>query len=697
MVSAFKRSCRPPIENAMSTSARWYRISLFHFYVACVIAGGAALIGALAIVGRNEPFAGSYPVAFAILVVFLAIGELRPLKWLRRNEGGEVTVSWTFAFAILLIASPLAALSTLALASILGDLSSRKPVSRSLFNGAQVTLSLAAGGAVLGAFGQRTALLGPNGPTLVWLPVVTLAAMTIFLLNGLFTCIVLALHQKAPLWPTVRRGVVLNMSIDGMLLALSPVFVVVARYSLLLLPLLIVTAWAVYRSAQLALAHQHEATHDQLTGLPNRRLFKEQAENAIMEAQQRNHSVAVMILDLNGFKEVNDRMGHHIGDLVLQAIGDRFSGASRSTDLVARLGGDEFAVLARPLESVAEAEKIAARVLETLRQPCTVQGLPVSLSASLGIAVYPQHGSDFGALLRNADVAMYRAKQTNVRVSTYSNERDRHNHGRLGLLTELLTAIENDDLRLQYQPKVDMQTRRLVGVEALVRWQHEQRGLVYPKDFIPLAEHTELIEPLTDFVLRAALKQCASWRDLGFEIPVAVNVSARNLHDLRFPARVRHLLEEASVLPTQLEIELTENTVMGDPVRTVSVAAELRAMGVRLSLDDFGTGYSSLATLRDLPVNSIKIDKSFVAAMATERGDTAIVRATIELAHSLGLETVAEGVEQMVVWEMLREFGCDTAQGFLISRAVDPHGVIDFLILATPSGAHLIETTGLVG
>jgi diguanylate cyclase (GGDEF)-like protein len=636
-----------------------------------VIVAGVLTAAGLGLLHGSGPLAGPNPAAVALLTAFLVTGELRPLKWLRRQvQGGEVTVSWSFAFAILLMASPIVAVAALTGASLVGDLTNRKSFQRALFNAAQVTLSLAAGAGVLVAFGQRDALLRPDGPGPGWLVAIVLAATAIFVTNGLLTCMVIALHERLRVRPLIREGLWLNLSIDGILLALGPVLVIVADYSLLLLPLLLTIVLAVYRSAYLALARQHEASHDQLTGLPNRRFFREQVEAALAEAGHGHAGFAVMILDLDGFKEVNDKFGHHLGDDVLRQVGVRFTETSRPHDLVARLGGDEFAVLA-PLEpGGAGAADIAAGVLAALAQPCVVQGLPVALAASIGVAVYPAHGEDFSTLLRHADAAMYDAKAADTAVYVFSDEAVPAAYDRLDLLAELLSAIDAGQLVVHFQPKVDMRTQLMVGVEALARWQHPKLGLVAPNDFIPLAEHTELIEPFTEFVLERSLAHIADIHRAGYPLPVAVNVSARNLHDIAFTALVQTLLDTMSLPPSALEIELTESTVMVDPARTVVVVSALRAMGVRVAIDDFGTGYSSLATLRDLPVSAVKIDKSFVSEILRDDGDAAIVQATIDLAHRLKLVTVAEGVENVDTWTRLLAFGCDAVQGYLTGRPI---------------------------
>ena len=412
---------------------------------------------------------------------------------------------------------------------------------------------------------------------------------------------------------------------------------------------------------------RHLALHDALTGLPNRTLFHERVERAVKSIRP-DRSVAVLLVDLDRFKEVNDTLGHDHGDELLKVVADRLSGALREGDTLARLGGDEFAVVLTDLPYRAAAAETAARLHDALRRPFGLRGIAVELDASVGVALSPEHGHDVTTLIQRADVAMYDAKRTQARVSTYSTERDPYSPARLSLLGELRRAIENDELVLHYQPKVSVEGDRVTGVEALVRWQHPQHGLLQPDQFVPLAERTGTIAHLTHWVLDAALRQCAAWRLEYPELTVAVNLAAANVLDVGLPAMVSEQLAEHGLPGHALECEVSEHTVMSDPQRVCEVLAALRALGVRLSLDDFGTGQASLAYLKKLPLDEVKIDRAFVTSMADDDGDAVIVRSTIDLAHNLGLDVVAEGVESESVLEALVDLRCSSVQGFYLSR-----------------------------
>ncbi|HEX4777349.1 MAG TPA: EAL domain-containing protein [Acidimicrobiia bacterium] len=422
------------------------------------------------------------------------------------------------------------------------------------------------------------------------------------------------------------------------------------------------------------------ATHDALTGLPNRTLLRDRVEQAVRATHRTGRHVALMLLDLDRFKEVNDTLGHHHGDLLLQQVGPRLSAALRDSDTVARLGGDEFVVLVPDVASPTDATAIAEKIASTFDAPFTLDGVALDVDTSIGIAITPDDGDGFDQLLQRADVAMYVAKESHVGVNRYNPEHDAHSPTRLALLGELRRAIEDpDQLILHYQPKADVTTRRIVGVEALARWQHPTRGLVAPNDFIPAAERTGLIKPLTHRVLTIALAQARRWADAGVELRVAVNVSARCLLDLDFPTQVRALLDEHGVDATMLELELTESTIMSDPGRALEVLTSLHDMGVLLSIDDFGTGYSSMAYLKELPVDELKIDRAFVTGIADGGSDAAIVRSTVELARNLDLCVVAEGVETERVWNQLVQLGCDVAQGYYLSRPLPAEDLLAWL------------------
>jgi diguanylate cyclase (GGDEF)-like protein len=414
---------------------------------------------------------------------------------------------------------------------------------------------------------------------------------------------------------------------------------------------------------------EYRALYDDLTGLPNRTLFRDRIEEAILAARRVDASAAVVLLDVDRFKEVNDTLGHETGDQLLVELGGRLRDLARASETVARLGGDEYGVLL-PTGSVDDATQLAARIHAALEEPFVLGELPLEVAASIGVVAYPDLGVNVDTLLQHADVAMYVAKESHARTAVYDPEQDTNDAARLALAGELRRAIENHELVVYYQPKADLASGRIVGSEALVRWQHPDRGLVPPNEFIPVAERTGLIKPLSRYVLAAALAQCAAWNNDGHDLHVSVNLTIPDLLDLDLPDRIAGLLAETGVRSEQLELEITESTLLADPFRVRDVLNRLNEMGLRLAIDDFGTGYSSLAYLKRLPVQTIKIDRSFVMAMDESRSDATIVRSTIDLGRNLGLDVVAEGVETQEAWDALRRHGCTLAQGYFISRPV---------------------------
>jgi len=427
-----------------------------------------------------------------------------------------------------------------------------------------------------------------------------------------------------------------------------------------------------------AAEREHTALHDSLTGLPNRLLFGDRLSHAVSAAQRDPAAFSILMIDLDRFKEINDTLGHAIGDLLLQEVGARLQGALRPGDTVARLGGDEFALLL-PSAGSEEAREIAERTLATLRESFPLPNVTVSVDASIGIVTYPTHGLDADTLMQRVDVAMYLAKGQGGGGTFYDPARDPYDPARLALAGELRRAIEQDELELHYQPKFDTRTLQLGGVEALVRWRHPERGLLGPDEFIPLAEHTGAIRGLTQLVLRKATHQLAAWQADGLDLSVAVNLSVANLLDHGLVDDIAAILEQEGAPAERLELEITESMLMSDPERAKELLKQLTAMGIRLSIDDFGTGHSSLAYLRRLPISEIKIDRSFVRHLAVDDGDAAIVRATIELSHSLDLKVVAEGVEDARSLELLRELGCDGAQGYHLARPAPAADLNDLL------------------
>jgi len=423
------------------------------------------------------------------------------------------------------------------------------------------------------------------------------------------------------------------------------------------------------RRKQAEEALQHQALHDPLTDLPNRPLLLKRIAEALLEDEQVRGGMALLMLDLDRFKEVNDTFGHQCGDQLLQQVGCRLSRAVSTAATVARLGGDEFAVFL-PSADEASVQLVASALSTALEEPFLVEAYPLQVEVSIGAALYPAHGIDPLTLLRRADVAMYTAKRAHRGYALYDARQDQFSPYRLALLGDLRKAIATHELRLYYQPKADLKTGLVYSVEALLRWQHPTHGFIPPDQFIPLAEQTGLIGPLTHWVVETAVQQCRRWLDGGLDLSVAVNLSMWNLRDASLPDTIAGLLTKYRVPPRFLCIEITESAVMGDAEHTLQVLNRLFALGVRIAIDDYGTGYASLSYLKHLPADELKIDRSFVQHMAENRADQAIVQSTVNMAHSLGQRVVAEGVEDQATWNMLVAFRCDIAQGFYLSRPV---------------------------
>ena len=427
-----------------------------------------------------------------------------------------------------------------------------------------------------------------------------------------------------------------------------------------------------------------QALHDDLTGLPNRACFFDRAEQALRNAARDGSYTAVLLFDLDRFKEINDTLGHKYGDRVLREIGPRIHSVMRSADTLARLGGDEFCVLLSRIDGVGRAIDVAQRVVDTLEAPFEIDGMMLVVEASCGIAVAPNNGDNADVLLQRADVAMYVAKNSHGSIVAYNDGLDVNTPDRLAMLGELRTAIAEQQLELHYQPQAHLGNGQVRAVEALVRWKHPTRGLFPPNEFIPMAEHTALIKPLTTWVLNDALRMRRRWLDdPSLDVPdalrVAINLSTRSLLDDAFPSEVVEALERWNVPPHLLQLEITESGIMADPPRARRLLDDLAQVGVTLSIDDFGTGYSSLAYLKNLPVNQLKIDQSFVSHMRHDPNDAIIVRSVIDLGRNLGLETVAEGVEDHDTWSELSALGCDSAQGFFLARPMEAENFVVWL------------------
>ncbi len=440
-----------------------------------------------------------------------------------------------------------------------------------------------------------------------------------------------------------------------------------AGLALLCLGLLRTVKGASSRLKDQAAQNEHQALRDTLTGLPNRALFNRLLDAALVGCP-RGGKVAVLLMDLDRFKEINDTLGHYNGDLVLERVGERLRTVLREGDTVARLGGDEFAMLLPEVSAPEAVINTAARVHRALEEPFTAGGLTLKIEASIGIALYPEHGEKGGALLRSADVAMYAAKKAHTGHALYAPDQQQYSPARLGLVAQLSRAMDQGELVLHCQPKARFSTGAIEGVEALVRWDHPQRGLLFPDEFIPVTEHTQMIRPITIHVLETALERVRAWQGMGLDLSVAVNLSTQILLDLGLPDEIERMLSRVGAPPEKLVLEITESAIVYDPRRAQTVLQRLSDMGLKIAIDDFGTGYSTLVSLRQLPVSAIKIDKSFVMGMETDESDAAIVKSTAQLGHNLGLQVVAEGVETPAAWKKLDELGCDFAQGYYLSK-----------------------------
>jgi diguanylate cyclase (GGDEF)-like protein len=655
------------------------RSSLFR-YVMAVSGAGFVAFAAFMVVGDLSPI-WTKPGRFVLLLALLFIGEVKPVIMTRRGgQGGEISISTPFVFALLLTCGLPATLLGLAVSSTVTDVMRRKPWFKVTFNAGQYVLSLAGSAGVLYLVSSNRIFAFAGPQALGDLALVLGAGMVFFLLNNLFPAIAIALDQNIRAWSVLRRDFTYQTFSAGALVVTAPVVYVAADTSLLLLPILLLPALAVQWSTQMSLTNEWQSLHDSLTSLPNRTLFHQHVSESLAEG----HPGAIMLVDLDHFKEVNDTLGHRTGDKLLIEVGARLQSELGTTATVARLGGDEFAMLIPHVDDD-EALAVAERVRSSLHTPFVVEAFMLSVEASIGVAVYPHDGEDSGTLLRCADVAMYVAKESRKGCERYTPERDQHSRHRLALMGQVPGAIAGRQLILHYQPKLDLHTGRIVGAEALVRWQHPHLGLLPPGDFVPLIERTVHIAPFTYHVIEVALEQLALWQERGIDLRLAVNVSVSNLLDSGFAPRVEELIKAAGVDGSLLEMEITESTIMADPARAMSVLEELAALGISLSIDDFGTGYSSLSYLKQLPVDTIKIDRSFVMNMATDADDERIVQSTVGLAKNLGLTTVAEGVEDIVALEMLRSLGCDLAQGYFIARALPPEALLEFIDTSRPS------------
>jgi diguanylate cyclase (GGDEF)-like protein len=670
-------------QDARNSVRSAHRPRLLTAYLAAVIAAGLAVLAAA---GHDVRVTDLWAMphgqqlALATCFVLVVLGELRPVIGSHVHDPMGVALSATFVFPVLLHFGLLPAALLHAVATVVAGVVEKKAWWRTLFNVGQYTLSVTAGWAVLAALAVHPSLTHPWTPTtLAQLVLVAAVALACFGVNDLLVATAVGLISGQSPWTALLSDLRFQATVSAAQYGLGPLVVVLMQHAPAYVVLTLLPMYAIYRSAAASRRSEHQALHDDLTGLANRAMLVLQAEQAIEEALRTGEPCALYLLDLDRFKEVNDVLGHPVGDQVLRSVATRLEGAVRPDDLVARLGGDEFAVLARGVPDAARAVTIGERLLTALDAELVIDGQLIDLEGSIGVAMVPDHAAEYEVLFSRADVAMYLAKADRAGVEVYDPRRDANSASRIGLISGLRHAIEHGELELHFQPKTRLDDQSVCGVEALVRWNHPLRGLVAPDEFIPVAEQSGLMHRLTEVVLDLALAQVRLWREAGMEVPVAVNVSFRDLLDTTLAGRLHDLLTRHGVPAQLLTLEITERVLTADMERARLTLQALRDLGVRLSLDDFGTGWSSLRLLRELPLAEIKIDRSFVSRAAVVEEDAVVVRATTRLAHGLGLHVVAEGIETAVTWSAIAQMACDSAQGWHIARPMPSRAATSWL------------------
>ncbi|MER6947025.1 EAL domain-containing protein [Nonomuraea sp. NPDC000554] len=642
---------------------------LWAFLAGVIAIGCTALVVAMLRLDLADLLELARGPLFWVLAVLVILGELRPVMVSSASAVGGTYPSTMFTFAVLLhFGLPVAVLMQ-AVGVAMNGVVTRRAWHRVMFNIGQSTLALTAATVVLGLFGIVPSPAEPWVPKGSDLLAIALAGVAYFATRAALVCGAVALHERRSIVRVLKATVGPQSLVYTALLGLAPVVVVVMNHSPGLVPLFVAPLLAVYFTATLSMRRDHQALHDELTGLPNRKMLIVSTEEALAESRH-DERVGLFLLDLDRFKEVNDTMGHPVGDRLLQMVAHRLTHSVRPGDVVARLGGDEFAVLLPSIRDAHAAREVAARLRAALTEPVRLEGMTFDLDASVGIALYPDHAPDFELLLQRADVAMYLAKEGRTGVELYQPDKDRNSPERLNLLGDLRRAVDNGELKLHYQPKVALTNGTVHGVEALLRWRHPVLGPIAPSEFIPLAEQSYLMRQLTEYVIEAALGQADRWWHAGLRVPISVNISARDLLGSALPEQLEAGLTKFGLPPEAIQLEVTERILMGDQAYTHETIKALAALGISLALDDFGTGYSSLIRLQRLAVSEVKIDSSFVRRIAESQDDDRIVRSIVDLVRSLGLRSVAEGVESDEVAMRLADMGCDLGQGWLFCEAM---------------------------
>jgi diguanylate cyclase (GGDEF)-like protein len=641
-------------------SKPWVRGYLGSVYVA----GAVALMWVFASAEWYVP--GHVRDMIIILVALLLVGEFLPMRLWSRGSFQEYTFSGAFALVLLQTAPLVYAVLAQIIALIIEEGRQRRPLRVAAFNVAQYTLMFVFArlaiclveGVGVGQVSHVSAVRQMMG--------LAVAAVVYFVLNNALTATIFALSDGAGVGDSILTAMREEMPVTPIVLGLSPMFFASLDFSVWTSPLCLFLIVAVRAAAKISTEHEIAALHDSLTGLPNRTLLLTRLRQSLVGARPDRPS-AVLMIDLDHFKEINDSLGHSAGDELLELVASRLTDTVRPRDTVARLGGDEFAIVVDETTEH-DAAALAERIAGALGESFILAEVTLNVAASVGVAIAPNADLDADTLIRHADLALYTAKRERGRHVVYDPRFDAHMTETPALMGELLHGIERGELRVHFQPKFSVRTGQVTGVEALVRWQHPTRGLLAPGLFLPAAENTPLIVPLTEQVINESLRAVAQWRKGGMPIDVSINLTARQVANQDLPRQIEQALALHGLPGDALVVEVTESCLIANPVRTREVLNNLRTAGVGLSIDDFGTGYSSFTQLRDLPVTEIKIDKSFVTTVNGSTANAAIVKSAIDLGHNLGLHVVAEGVETYACLDLLTDMGCDVMQGYLLAR-----------------------------
>ncbi|WP_062137834.1 putative bifunctional diguanylate cyclase/phosphodiesterase [Demequina aestuarii] len=634
-------------------------------YLAVVsTAGLGSVIAALAL----SPWAALLTALPLASVAFLAVaaiaGEVKPiLLVLAGSETRSLSTSAPFVLALIAVGGLGLAIVVQVVSSLADDIVNRREFKKSLFNTAQYALSVLAAGVVYGLLTGKATFGVPESVTPGHVGALLVAGVAMVIVNWFLVAAVVALASGQPLTLVLRTDARNSFLTHLVLLSVGGIAADVASDGVGVLALLAAPVVAAHLFATVVARHAYDAAHDSLTGLGNRGQLDSALTRALRASQHTTtQGPGLVLLDLDHFKDFNDTLGHPVGDTILRDVAERLRNAVPDGGSVHRLGGDEFAVVVNG--GLADSRRVARDLLAALDAPIRIESLELLVRSSAGVAVAPMHGTDAETLMKNSDIALYHAKLERDRISTYSPEYDVNTVERLQLLADLRSALDSQQLRVVYQPQVDLNSRRTVAVEALVRWDHPTRGTIAPDDFIPLAENSGLIFPVTHFVLDAALAQLAKWREAGHQVRVAVNLSARHLSDVGLAQQIYEALARHQIPPSALVLEITETGILSDTVRADMVIRAVRGIGVEIAIDDYGTGNASLSYLKRLQIDELKVDRSFVSNIGSDHHDLIIVRSTIALALALDLRVVAEGIEDDATAEALAQLGGVIGQGY---------------------------------